>query len=360
MPQPVTHYLVTRRAIPKEHWSKWWDEYKPYFGLGSSAPDIFYFPVVPNLQNVRKDIYWEGIANPLHSSKSYDIFCSLLNLSKKQKIEGSEKADKLFAFSIGYYCHVITDCIFHPYVYRSTGDHWNTVAKLHELDHKKQEFFIDTALYQKYNSIQDFTRIQWKCSEGTGDLLDFDIAKLLDEALQINYTDCYPLKSDVEQEDHPIQQAYFAMNQAIPALFERKEIHLFGRGLSVDVRDFLHEIQEDFFTSAFSNCDTLNRHTPEELFNFSSSTCRKVFLIALDFWESKGKDSQAYFCKHSTHYLNSGNWNLDTGLPCQYNNFSAMRNENAEHYTYLAEEIKPIIAILQAEYNPSDFENTPQ
>lgn len=356
MPQPATHYLVTRRAIPREHWGKWWDKYKPYFGLGSSAPDLFYFPLVPNLHDIRRDIDWESIANPLHSSNSYDMFCSLLNLSKKQKIEGLKETEKQFAFAVGYYCHVVTDCIFHPYVYRSTGDHWNTVDKIPELQHKKQELFIDTAIFHYTN--HNISRVQWKCSQGTGDLLDYNIAALFHEALRINYSESYPLEPDVQRADHPVQQAYSALAQAIPALFERKVIHLFGAKLTFNAREFLEEMQEHFFVSQFPHCDTLNKHTPEELFNYSSGACRKVFLRALGFWESEERDSKAYFSKYPAHYLNSGNWNLDTGLPCQYNNDSLMRSANEEHYSYLADAINRTIDVLQAEYNPSDFETT--
>jgi hypothetical protein len=358
MPQPATHYLVTRRAIPQKYWGKWWDNYKPYFGLGSSAPDLFYFPLVPVVvKNIREDIDWASIANPLHASKSYDMFCSMLNIAKKQKLDGSSRTDKLFAFAIGYYCHVITDCVFHPYVYRSTGDYWNTVSFLHELKHKQQEFFIDTAIYKKYPS-QDLTRIQWQCNEGAGALLDFEVARLFNQAMQLNYTGCYSPELKVEQKEHPIQQAYLAMEQSIKALFEGKVIYLFGSKQSMNVRDFRDETQEDFFVLPYPNCGTLNSYTPEDLFNFSSSACRKLFITALGFWESFESDSKAYFSSNPSHYTDSGNWNLDTGLPCQYNDDAEMRDESSKQYSYRADVINNTLAILQAEYNPADFQTT--
>lgn len=89
MPQPLTHYLVLRRAIPEKYWSSWWiPEYKNYFALGTAAPDIFYFPTVPKIvKNIRDDIAWNEIANPLHSNGSYDLFCTLLDVAKLSKIE---------------------------------------------------------------------------------------------------------------------------------------------------------------------------------------------------------------------------------------------------------------------------------
>lgn len=356
MSQPLTHYLVTRRAIPEEYRGDWWDKYKPYFGLGSSAPDLFYFPLVPVVKNIREDIDWASIANPLHSAKSYDMFCSLLHSAKKQKLEVGAKAEKLFAFAVGYYCHVITDCVFHPYVYRSTGDYWHTVSEIPELKHKKQEYFIDTAIFEKYYPSHDLSRIQWQCNEGMGELLDFDIARLFNQAMLINYADCYSPELEVETKEHPIQQAYSAMAQSIIALFEGKEIHLFGSRITYNVRDFLDEKQERFFISSYPNCETLNSYTPEDLFNFSSSACRKLFRNALGFWESGETDAQAYFGKHPSHYINSGNWNLDTGLPTRYNNDTAMRDASSKQYSYMADVIKNTLSVLQAEYNPSEFE----
>ena len=34
---------------------------------------------------ISKDFYWDGIADLIHHSRSYDIFCSLLDYAKKNK-----------------------------------------------------------------------------------------------------------------------------------------------------------------------------------------------------------------------------------------------------------------------------------
>ena len=281
MPQPATHYLVTRRAIPKEYWDTWWDKYKPYFGLGSSAPDLFYFPLMLNIKNIRKDISWADLADPMHSSKSYDMFCSLLDIAKKNKTAYSNSSEKQFAFAFGYYCHVVTDCIFHPYVYRSTRDHWSTKNFVNESKHKMQEFIIDTGVFDKYYDRQKFSRIQWECNEEPQSLLDYGIAQQLHDALQINYTDCYPISSDITSEYHPIQQAYSALVQSIPTLFSGANIYLFGANRIIDTRKFNHDAQIKFFITPYPNCDSLDSYTPEELFDFSASTCRRVFRAAL-------------------------------------------------------------------------------
>lgn len=359
MPQPATHYLITRRAIPKEHWVNWWDKYKPYFGLGSSAPDLFYFPLLPKsaIENIRDDIYWEGIANPLHSSNSYDMFCTLLSKAKEYKKQGDKEAEKQFAFAFGYYCHVVTDCIFHPYVYRSTGDHWNTISIVHESKHKAQELSIDNALFQKfYNKEQNFSRIQWECKGENENQLEYSIALLLHETLQEIYPDCYPLSPDINDSEHPVQQAYSALVQAISPLFEGTKIYLWGsRSIDIPTAELRNLWRSDFLTSPYQDCPTLDSYTPEELFNFSSAACRKIFLTALDFWESDAMSAKEYFKNHSTHYLNSGNWNLDTGLPCNYNNYKELQNTDAEHYSFKSDELKRIYAALSAAYRPEDF-----
>lgn len=356
MPQPATHYLVTRRAIPREHWSTWWDKYKPYFGLGSSAPDLFYFPLLPNVvKNIRTDVDWGEIANPLHSSRSYDMFCALLATAKNNKLKGQSDAEKQFAFAFGYYCHVVTDCIFHPYVYRSTNDHWNSIDFTNEFDHKIQELSIDTGIFQKfYDKAENFSRIQWECNGEDETMLDSSIANLLDEALQEIYPDCYP-HSNLSAKDHPIHQAYYAMVQSIRSLFEGTDIYLWGKRIPIDTAKIRSKFPTHFFTTPYPHCPTLDDYTPEDLFNFASTACRNIFIIALDFWNSQSTSAKDYFKSNSTHYLNCGNWNLDTGLPCHYNNFNQMRNEDSEHYSFKSNELKEIYLVLREEYYSSDL-----
>lgn len=359
VPQPATHYLVMRRAIPREYWISWWDQYKPYFGLGSSAPDLFYFPLMPKSIPINSDIAWDATANLLHSCRSYDMFCLLLAKAKQYKRVNGLDAEKQFSFAIGYYCHVITDCIFHPYVYRSSGDHWSTSDFSHELLHKAQELAIDNGVFRRYyNKSQNFAHIQWQCNDPADEkLLEIAIASLLHESLQEIYPDCYPVSVEVNNPEHPIQQAYSALIQSITTLFEGTEVHLFGMRLTLNSSDIRLKLYSNFFFSPYPNCPTLDSYTPEELFNFSSVASRKVFITALGFWESDIASAKEYFQVHpaQAHYLNSGNWNLDTGLPCQYNNYRQMRDESTAHYAFKCNELKAIYRILKAEFNPADF-----
>lgn len=364
MPQPATHYLVTRFAIPEEYYSTWWDPYKQYFGLGSCAPDFFYFPLMPKkvIGDVKEDLSWENIANPLHSSNSYDMFCNLLAVAKQTKMNAStlveeKNANKQFAFSFGYCCHVVTDCIFHPYVYRSTGDLWHTTDKTAETLHKQQELFIDNELYRKYYSRDKIYKMSVTCSEESTELLDFSIAKFFAESLKSTYPDCLP-KEDIEisteSETHPIQQAYKALIKTIPFLFESTKICLWGSKLSIDINisDLVSNFSNNFLTSPYENCPSLPEFSPNDLFHFSIIESYKIFNEALKFWNSDSDNPKNFFHDNPVNYLDAGNFNLDTGLPSNCNNYKLLRSIGDEHYSFMAD-------ILTNNYNyfKLDYQN---
>lgn len=235
MPQPATHYLVVRRAIPEKYWKDWWnDSYKRYFGLGTATPDLFYFPTVPKIvKDIRKDIAWDEIAGVLHSNRSYDMFCALLDIAKSNKLQDTSlDTNKQFAFAVGYYAHVITDCIFHPYIFRNTEDLWCTKNFKNELDHKNREYLLDQSLYELHKGKMDFSRIEWTCNHNSLNahpgILDHDIATLLHKSLNKIYPNLYPCQEEVSDPNHPVQQAYNALLQCIKGLFESEYIILFG------------------------------------------------------------------------------------------------------------------------------------
>ncbi len=350
MPQPATHYLVVRKSIPEVYWEDWWnDTYKKYFGLGSLAPDLFYFPAMPKAligADIRKDLSWDNISAPLHSERSYDMFCSLLEISKRSKLNATSgeemiSANKQMAFSFGYYTHVVTDCIFHPYVYRSTGDYWHTKNDVTENSHKKQELYIDNELYTKYYPKEEnLSRISYRCESEDG-FLESIIACLFDEGLQKNYPDLYPSDNDITCSDsnHPIQQAYLALVRTIPPLFEGKKVYLWSSHKSFDIKlsSLVSLFSDDFFTSEYPKVSNLPKHTPEELFDFAFVECSKIFKCVLDFWNTESTDSKAFFKSNYTNFLNAGNFNLDTGLPSKFNNHADLRKDNSKNYKFGAD-----------------------
>lgn len=48
----------------------------------------------------------------------------------------TEKKDRIKAYIYGYYSHVISDCVFHPFIYRYSGDHGLVHSQESISDHK--------------------------------------------------------------------------------------------------------------------------------------------------------------------------------------------------------------------------------
>ena len=351
MPQPTTHYLVIRRAIPKEHWANWWDQYKPYFGLGSSAPDLFYFPRISLGNN-----YCSDLSDTMHSESSYDLFCTMLDIAKSNYPGDPLAAEKQFAFSVGMYAHVVTDCIFHPYVYRSTNDHWNTKNFLNELKHKKEEFRIDRGVHRKIRgNAQEVGTTEWKCPGETVDLLEFAIVDQFNQALETIYPLQFNSDHSVSDTDHPIQQAYHSLDSEIPYLLNGEKMFLWGSAKIITPSE--DDLDDHFFTRSYPSFPGLDPYTPEDLFNFSCATCRNVFKKSLEFLQdNQASSSGKFFSNHRSDYLGVGNWNLDTGLPCEYNNDPLMLQECPEHYLYKVDQLKNQYAVFSQLYNPADFE----
>lgn len=339
MPQPATHYWVSKISLFDSDNNKFKDfftKYKNYIALGTSAPDLFYFPLMPTIKTDCKNFYWNGIADLIHHGRTYDLFCELLDEAKKLKYTNKEDSEKLLAFAVGFYCHVITDCIFHPYVYRSTDDDWSTGAgsikeNRREFKHKCQEYLIDDGIQKTYHL--ELNKDDWNCPEKTNnELLDFIIADTFYSMLKKMYPDCMPSEFyDSHDKNHPIQQAYNALLQTITLLFEGKKILSFNSSDIIDelvqAKEFTYS--ENFFDNEYPDCDGLPSYTPHDLFNFSCAVTRRFFEVVQNFWiDTSNKTAKEYFKNDSTNYLNNGNWNLDTGIQCEFNNTEELHQGN--------------------------------
>jgi len=139
MPQPSTHYLVAQNALMAEALPLW-NSFGQYLGFGSFGPDLFYL-------NDGK------ISDIIHGDNSFDYFCAMLNFIKENYVAGTENEKKLKSFAYGWYSHVVTDCVIHPYVYRKTRDNWKTHPEITFTAHKLFEAFIDI----KIQDIQGLT-----------------------------------------------------------------------------------------------------------------------------------------------------------------------------------------------------------
>ena len=337
MPQPATHYWVTKIAIADSDnptFKDFFNKYKNYIALGTSAPDLFYFPLMPTIKTNCKNFYWNGIADLIHHGRTYDLFCELLDEAKSMKSDKTvaEKAEQLLAFTFGFYCHVVADCIFHPYVYRSSNDDWATGAgsflsnpeeNIAEYTHKYQEFLIDAGVKETYHL--KFDKDDWACPEKSNNkLLDFVVADKFYSVLVKMYTDCMPTEFyNSHDENHPIQQAYSALLQTISLLFEGKEILTFQ---TVTKEIFYGD---DFFETYYPNCDGLPRYSPHDLFKFCCAVTRRIYEVVQNFWnDTSSKTAKEYFEIDFTNYLNNGNWNLDTGIQCEFNNTKELHEGN--------------------------------
>ena len=303
---------------------------------------------MPKVNVKCKDFYWDGIADIMHSTRSFDFFCNLMNAAKKSQLDPSidtEIANRQFAFAFGFYCHVITDCIFHPYVYRSSEDHWsakagefkdNPLEAIREYQHKYQEFLIDKGTCETFNL--KFNRISWSCPDANNsELLDMNIAKIFNDTLMDLYKDCIPYEYKIENPSHPIHQAYDALLQTSKLIFEGDVVITYK---CLDMKSgTLKSILEasevvyspNFYTEPYPDCGSLPDYTPNELFDFSCAVARNIFIICIKFWNSHYQNIEEFFSadpgENITNYLN-GNWNLDTGIPCQFNNTQKLHSDN--------------------------------
>lgn len=258
-------------------------------------------------------------------------------------------------FSVGFYAHVITDCIFHPYVYRSTNDHWNTKDFSNESKHKIQEFRIDRGVHRKiWGKDQEVGTTAWSCPGESPDLLEYCIVYLFNTGLTSIYPTRFTSNRDISDDSHPIQQAYNTLNSELPYLLNGQQLLLWGSGTRMNTSKI--DIDDHFFTSAYPHFTGLDAYTPQDLFNFSCVACRNLFLSALEFFNSEiSSPADTYFSSQPCNYLGQGNWNLDTGLLCQYNTDDMMQRECPEHYQYKVDELKKQYSELSKLYQSMIF-----
>ena len=246
MPQPITHYLITRRAVPERYWNEyWWEkkenfDFRPYFGTGSASPDFFYLDVKENKSLNSKITLYEyllqsdidnddsikiksstELSNAIHGDKTFDMFCYMLDIAKQNKKDNLLKAKKQFCFALGFYSHVIADCVIHPYVYRNTKDHWATSSFIHESKHKIFEARLDKgcdAWIRHDNNIKSNFKSEdynWDCKENViknwsiTDNIDKDIWDLFDESLKANFKEeLYPRNTNYNSRNDKINNSY--------------------------------------------------------------------------------------------------------------------------------------------------------
>ncbi len=236
MPGPPAHDVMMEEASKGR---PFWKSHSQEAVYGSTGPDALYFEgSVPHFKDIRFYLKnfrligkpYEQVANVMHWEGSFEFFCTLLDYIKKAP---PEKQNKLRAFAYGYFSHVIADCLFHPNVYRVTGDHPRYHPFKTRIAHRLFESWLDTYLIREKKGIIP-SQLAYdelvSCHEpNSGRTLDEDIFRLFNHGISEVYNwsrlsieglifsqlfDRFNKKADQlakvhkQIRDHPIQEAY--------------------------------------------------------------------------------------------------------------------------------------------------------
>lgn len=305
MSQPVTHYYVAQKAlsINAEDLLK---NYGNYTGLGTFGPDLYYLTSQSEF------------ADMIHKDNSFDAFCMMINHVKSNWAYDFDAAGKQLGFAIGFYAHVITDCVFHPYVYRRSNDLW-CVPKPPEFDkcewkHKSVEASIDHYIMEHIIH-PSFRGINVDCGH---DYLDTSLVTMLSETFGNLYGIPYNL----------IEDAYGKFCYAIPTLYHGQNI-LYRIGEVID--RFTTPMRTQINLDDLDELDLINSPWPPggnsaffqynviDLFNMAVKGVADIVPHIYGYIsDSNATNCQSYLASTGMLYLD-GNWNLDTGLPSSWN-----------------------------------------
>ena len=348
MPQAVAHFLVIEEAL-KDTQPLLWARYYPFAVVGSFAPDMFYAKTGMIGQNP----FFASIANKMHATGALACYCELLDTIKNEK--NPDNIQELKALAYGYCAHMLTDLIFHPFVYRKTGDHWlSHLPEENHAKHKEIETFLDHYLLSA-NKQTDFSRL-WQnftvCGPVQGEL-DSAVAVALNKAICKVYA---PLFADNEPDEnafkyyfvglkpteagHPIQQAFKIYADSIKSLYklEEKSPQLSAKA------EWTNENHQQWLS--YTSNAGLN-YSVEDLFAMAVKATKKAIEDSEAFLNSKNNNSKAFFHSQATPYLNE-DYNLDTALPSSKNAESDNTSADPEiRYAYGVEKLIANYELLQ-------------
>lgn len=201
MPQPWTHLLVgessledTIRELSKDESGTTSDlTLKLLTKIGNSGTlgtDLFYAKDKNTIISTHPRDY-SHVSNVMHWEASFDLFCAMLNYTKQIPLDKATR-NKLKVFAYGFYSHVVTDAVFHPFVYRLSGDNPTKHNKKGYLSHKEIERAMD------YHNVKRLKRasplelgfsgmigLQTQDDDKVG--FDRDIFKMLSHAIKVAY-----------------------------------------------------------------------------------------------------------------------------------------------------------------------------
>ncbi|MGA2296309.1 MAG: zinc dependent phospholipase C family protein [FCB group bacterium] len=342
MPQPITHYLVIKNSL-NNSLKDLWDTNNNFASLGSFGPDLFYTKDILN-SNSNKE--YGLVSDVMHWEASYTFFCFMLDYIKKVIIDNPPIQNKMKAFVYGYYSHVLTDVIFHPFIYRITGDHWRLHNILeNELNHKKLEAKIDCFLLRKDSNLNPFeleyySRIQ--CSQvNDSDKLDKDIFLMLKQCLKniyenlvnneldfkkinTNYHGLFEKVSD-NDEDHPIHDAYHDFVESIKLLYKLESfLQLVPNDrlkALLPIKELTSEEEQEMkLLHIIGNNVGQKKYTFSDLFELAIKATVKIIECCEAFLQLDSTTAKEFFLNLSDKPVYLGeDFCLDSGLPCSLN-----------------------------------------
>jgi len=341
MCQPITHFLAAQKGLEQLSIVQGLDA---YLALGSFGPDLFYL------------LSGKGAhADTVHASGSFATFCNMVDVTKNTMSYSEESGRKQLVFALGFYAHVIVDCVFHPYVYRRSLDHWAKHDVIFELKHKEIEAAIDQIIQEEIVGEQMAVPNPLLCADHSG-LLDQDIAYLFHQALVAVYpnsigTSLIPYAT--EEANHPIQQAYQQYCRMTEMLYGAHNILFQLEKIAEGIlpnqleRQFMNQEKQSIVQHhSWPPNDVIIPFTYNylEMFKMAVSGVWMMSNTVQEFLQHSGDRKAIDFLKGQNCLYLDQDWNLDTGLPSLENQSPQLMEDGHGRFAYG-------IAILENNYN---------
>ncbi len=344
MCQPITHFLVAKKGL--EHLPMV-QGYDSQLAFGSFGPDLFYLSSA-----------YKQNADIIHASGSFAAFCTMLDVAKNTLSYNEESGRKQLTFALGFYAHVIADCVFHPYVYRSSLDHWAKHDPYFELIHKKLEASIDQIIQEEIIGGQIAIPDPSLCLDGSG-LLHQDIAYLFHQGLVGAYPDSISVDLSgygTEDVNHPLQAAYRNYCNMPGTLYG---IHNILLGIERIAEGVLPEKVEQHFIeeerqrhcqrSSWPPIDVVSSFTYNhiDMFNMAVNGVQAMGNAVQNFLLDSGGMEAVDFLRGQNYLYLDQDWNLDTGLPSSENQNGQLMGEGHNRFEYGAITLEQMYSRLQ-------------
>lgn len=328
MPQPIAHNFVCEQAISESPLARgFWESYGNFAGFGSFSPDLFYIEEV----TAGKAAYGHA-ADDIHKDGTLDCYCIMLDAIKRLTAPPAQR-DKVKAFAYGFYAHVVTDSIFHPFVYRTSGDNWVTHPEDPYAEHKTLESRIDNYLIAlRMETDPAYTiSISANCNVHLSEDLDHGVHDVFRDALVDTYANgrmnSYVYnRLDKPREENPVQKGYRGYFVANGSDF------IYLRRFHKNMMSWEHVLPLGEWSD--NDLDAMNTaHRPwstapgnaslnysvRELFDKAVAVVGQVIEVSEAFLASQAPSSRDVLQASNVRYLQE-NMNIDTGLPASLNN----------------------------------------